>query len=104
MRDACGAAVEIDSRQQRRAGDARLRVGLHDARDRGRDVEIGGARLSTIAVSSRERKPRHQSSGGSAASRQRRIFGPRVIGLRNVEPGLGLVAGQHAAASEQHQA
>ena len=32
------------SRQQRRAGDARLRIGLLDARDRGRDVEIGEMR------------------------------------------------------------
>ena len=32
------------SGQQRRARDARLRVGLLDARDRGRDVEIGEIR------------------------------------------------------------
>ena len=40
-----GAGVETDIRQQRRAGDARLRVGLHDAGDGRGDIEIGGARL-----------------------------------------------------------
>ena len=39
------AAIEGDAGQERRAGDARLRVGLHDLRDRRGDVEIGGARL-----------------------------------------------------------
>ena len=36
--------------------------------------------------------------------RQRRIARAAVIGLRNVEPGLGLVAGEQAAAERQHQA
>ncbi len=39
------AAVEIDGREQRRAGDAHLRVGLLDLRDRDRDVEIVGLGL-----------------------------------------------------------
>ena len=34
------AAVEGDAGQQRRAGDARLRVGLYDLRDRRGDIEI----------------------------------------------------------------
>ena len=32
-------------RQQRSAGNARLRIGLHDARDCHRNVEVGGLRL-----------------------------------------------------------
>ena len=35
------SAAETNSRQQRRAGDARLRVGLDDAGDGRGDVEIG---------------------------------------------------------------
>ena len=42
---ASALAVEVDQRQQRRAGDPRLRVGLDDAGDRRRDVEVGGQRL-----------------------------------------------------------
>ena len=38
-------AGEIDFRQQRRADDLGLRVGLHDASNGCRDVEIGGLRL-----------------------------------------------------------
>jgi hypothetical protein len=38
-----GVAVEIDDRQQRGTSDARLRVGLHDLRDRDSNVEIGDA-------------------------------------------------------------
>ena len=40
-----GVGAEVDHRQQAGAGDARLRIGLHDAGDRGGDVEIGFARL-----------------------------------------------------------
>jgi hypothetical protein len=40
-----GEADEVDRRQQRRAGDLGLRVGLHDAPDRSADVEIGDLRL-----------------------------------------------------------
>jgi hypothetical protein len=38
-------AVEVDRRQKCGAGDARLRVGLNDARYGGGDVEIGGSHL-----------------------------------------------------------
>ena len=38
-------ADEIDLRQQRRAGDLGLRVGLQNAPDGRRDVEIGGLRF-----------------------------------------------------------
>ena len=92
-------------RQQCRAGDARLRVGLHDAGDRRGDIEIGGARLLDDARSvPASGISRHQSSGGRAACRHRRIARAAVIGRRNIEPGLGLVAGEQAAAERQHQA
>ena len=42
---ALGETGKIDLRQQRRAGDLGLRVGLHDAPDGGADVEVGGLRL-----------------------------------------------------------
>jgi hypothetical protein len=42
---ALGETGEIDFRQQRRADDLGLRVGLHDASNGCRDVEIGGLRL-----------------------------------------------------------
>jgi len=36
-----GARIEVDGRQQRRAGDLGLCVGLEDLRDSNRDIEIG---------------------------------------------------------------
>ncbi len=43
--EALRKAHEIDFRQQRRAGDLGLRVGLQDAPNGGGDVEIGDLRL-----------------------------------------------------------
>ena len=61
-------AVEIDRGQQRRAGDARLRIGLLDARDRGRDVEIGELRALDQRRSARASGSRATSPApGSAA-------------------------------------
>ena len=99
-----GAAVEVEKRQQRGAGDARLRVGLHDAGDGRGDVEIGFARLFDDPG---------QLFGAEAAPpvelRQRQLGDARVlrtagIGARNIEPGLGIVAAEQASAERKRQA
>ena len=95
-------AIGVDPGQERCAGDARLRVGLHDARDRRRDVEIGLARFldefgqfaGAEAAPPVERRQPHLGRDG--------IFRSAVIGLRDIEPRFGLV-GQQASAEREHQ-
>ncbi len=99
-----GAAGKSDIGQQRRAGHARLRVGLHDAGDRGGDVEIGAARFLDHFGQFLGAETAPPVEFGQRRFRQRRSFRAAVIGLRNIEPGIELVGGKQAAAERQHQA
>ncbi len=100
-----GAAIERrQSGKQRRAGDARLRVGLHDLGDRRGDIEIGGARLfdQLGQFLGAEAAPPVERRHG--CFRQRGVLRAALIGLRNIERRVGLVAAEQTAAEGQHQA
>jgi len=72
-------AGEIDFRQQRRADDLGLSVGLHDTSNRRRDVEIGGLRLLDHVGQLARAK-----AAPPVEDRRRRLTIPRAVFGRDV--------------------
>ena len=68
---ALGRRGSRDRRQQRRTRHADLRIGLDDLGNGDRDIEIEDLRLLHQRGQLLDRKPRHQSSAGTAASAER---------------------------------
>ena len=87
--------VAVEARQQRRARDSRLRIGLPEPRGGGRDVQIDGLRLLHQA----RQLPRAEAA--PPVERRRRVRGlrrpRRLVAFGNVERGIGKILGQDAA-------
>ena len=86
--------VAVQARQQRRAGDTRLRVGLDEARGGGRDVQID--RLGFLHQSGQF--PRTESAPPIQRRRRIRVGQSRgFVTVGNVQRGIGNILGQDAA-------
>ena len=87
--------VAVEARQQRRARDPRLRIGLPEPRGGGRDVQIDGLRLLHQAG----QLPRAKAA--PPVERRRRIRSlrkpGRLVAFGDVERGIGKILGQDAA-------
>ncbi len=90
-----GAGIAGQRRQQRRAGDADLRVGLNDLGDRDRDVEIVDLRRvhQRGQLAGPEATPPIQRGNGRVGVALRR----RAIGRGHVEIELGPFGSEDAA-------
>ena len=92
--------VEVHGRQQRRARDPRLRVRLHDARDRGRDVEIGDVGL----LDERGELPGAEAAPPVELGQGRLGLAPRLpVGARNVDGDIRPLRAENASGQGLHE-
>ena len=94
--------IAVEARQQRRARDSRLRIGLPEPRGGGGNVQIDGLRLLHQAG----QLPRTEAA--PPVERRRRIRcgrkPGRLVALGHVERGIGKILGQNAARGTRDQA
>ena len=87
--------IAVEARQQRRAGDPRLRIGLPEPRGGRGDVQIDGLRLLHQAG----QLPRAKAAPPVERRRRIRSLGKpgRLVAFGDVERGIGKILGQDAA-------
>ena len=96
-----GVAIEIDDRQQGGADNAGIRICLYDARERCGDIEVGSAGLLNDLGQFARTETAPPVERRDCCFRRGGVARARVVSGGNIEPRLGLVAGEQAAAERQ---
>src|SRR5262249_46182630 len=96
-----GIAIEIDDWQQCGADNAGIRVGLYDACNCRRYVEIGRASLFNDLGQFSRTECAPPVGRRRPGLRRNWVARPQAVGRGNIKPGLRLVAGEQATAERQ---